>query len=179
MKTIFTDNNEYKIVLNKTLRNTFLLKDSNTNDAKYNISIDIFNSIGTPVFSIKSNDIEIVTLVDTIEVFLNNPNHFPDIFFSFSIPDNNMIHKLIIFERYIPNGDNSLDIKSFGLDLYGLIRMKLYNYDYTSGNMILVSSIVIDKSIENFLNGLYEEFVIDDNTGEFYNDKMSKYLTIY
>jgi hypothetical protein len=180
MKTIYTDNNEYKIVFNKSLRNSFLLKDTdNISDSKFNISIDIFNSIGSLVFNIKSNDIEILNLIDTIETFLNYPNHFPDIFFSFSIPDSNMIHKLIIFERSIPNGDNNLDINSFGLDLYGSIRMKLYNYDYISGNMTLVSSILVDKCIENILNTLYEEYIIDDNTGKFYNTYMSKYTSLY
>ncbi|MBR6289266.1 MAG: hypothetical protein IKR19_08025 [Acholeplasmatales bacterium] len=178
MRILYTDNNEYKIVLNKSLRNSFLLKDSDITDAKYNIAIDIYNSLSTSVFSIKSNDIEIVNLIDTIETFLNYPNHFPDIFFSFAVPDTNMINKIIIFERYIPNGDNNLDINSFGLDLYGIIRMKLYNYSYITGNMVLVSSILIDNNIENFLNALYEEFIIDDNTGKVYNDKITKYISI-
>lgn len=174
MITLNTDNNEYKIELNKSLRNSFLLKDSNISDAKYNTNIKIYSNFGNLIYEVNSTDIEILTFIDTIETFLVYPGHFSDIYFSFSIPDSSLIYKMIVFERMIPN---NTDISSYGLDMYGKIYMKLYNY--INEDMVLVSSIPIDKSIESFLNSLYEEFIIDDNTGTFYNPNMQKFTSIY
>lgn len=174
MKILNTDNNEYKIELSKSLRNSFLLR-NNISDCKYNVSLKFFNSFNSLVYEVNSTDIEILTFIDTIETFLVYPGHFKDIYFSFSIPDNRLIYKTIVFERIIPD---TIDISRYGLDGYGNIHMKLYN-SISSEDKLLVSSIPIDNNIEFFLNSLYEEFIINDNTGNFYNPKMEKYTSLY
>lgn len=134
MKSIISDDLNYGIEINVIPR-VFSFGDS-----KFTCTINFYTIVGSLVYQIISNDIELSNFIDSIETYLSESN-FNELYFYFQTLDNQLKYKCV----EICKVDNCVYLKL---------------YDYINYQLILIASVKMNRSIYDLLDILYKEIDI-------------------
>lgn len=153
---VIADDNDIIIEFEKIPISHFFFEDTG---AKYICNIIFKNNIGNVLTTISCTDTEMILFIDNIEVFLFDYINSNDISYYFSSTDSSMISKLVKLEK-----DNSkYTFVEYNGKMFYRYNVIFNVFHYRDEDLVKVLSFNMTNKLIEFLNQLYESFIIDNN----------------